>query len=70
MSSLDFPPGQLTTEICWHRQPGGVRIVRQNFLHCVSRFIDFSQAISRPRQIVQDQRIVCALAHGFLQKAV
>ena len=49
---------------------GGVRIVRQDFLHRVSSLIDFSQAVSRPRQIVQDGGVVFALAGGVLQKAV
>ena len=41
-----------------------------DFLHGVPSFIHFSQAISRPRQIVQDRRIVLTLASGFLQKTV
>ena len=48
----------------------GVGTSRQGFLHGVPRFIDFSQAISRPRQIVQGRGIICALAGGFSQKAV
>ena len=71
MSSLDFPSRavnarNLLASAAWV----GVRIVRQNFLHCVPSFIDFSQAISRPRQVAQHRGIVCALADGFLQKAV
>ena len=49
---------------------GGIRTVRHDFLHRIASLIHFSQAISRPRQIVQDRRIVLALTRGFLQKAV
>ena len=42
----------------------------QSFLHHVSSFIHLSQTISCPRQVVQDRRIICALADGFLQKAI
>src|SRR5437667_6913151 len=49
---------------------GRTGIVSQDFLHRVSSLIYFSQAIGRPRQIMQDRRIIWALASGFLQKAV
>src|SRR4029077_11222048 len=49
---------------------GGVATRRHDFLHCVPGFIHFSQAVSSPRQIVKDHRIILALASGFLQKAV